>query len=637
MEECTHEVQYKGLCAMCGELLESADEQRANINMSHDTLGLTVSRKEAERIEQENAARLMESRKLSLILDLDQTLVHATWDPTVGEWMNDKNNANHAATKDIRKFTLPGSLLVYYIKLRPWLYEFLDAVSRIFELHIYTMGTRHYAEAVAREIDPEGELFRERILSRDESGSMTQKKLQRLFPCDTSMVVVLDDRSDVWSFSPNLIKIKPYEFFVGIGDINSPFVPKQVPEVPIPKPGSEDKNSSTEPDNAEKEETEEEPEEEELAEQEREQEEMAKEQQQQRPLAQRQSELARQQDQPLLVDDDSELYTMLEILKDVHRQFYDAVDVNTEAEGDGAGSPRSKPDVTDLIPSMKKKILQGVHIVFSGVIPLQQDPQTSWIWQLAESFGAVCSLELTGKITHLIAAKAGTSKVNAARHSGRLIKVVTPAWLLDTTSRWKIQNEERYALPSTPSPPGEGEIENPESTPLDLDDGAFDDEDIGLVENIDWEEADREVEDFINESGTDVWDTESEAVERQVRQQRRSNGRSATTHFLFLSHSPLTELHRKGKRKRELNDNGNSGVDSDDDDDDDDTDHERPRSPLTARRAKSARLGRSQLSKVTTATNSENSSESSANNSGDDNEDSSSLDDFAGLLDEEIE
>ena len=41
----------------------------------------------------------------------------------------------------------------------------------MYELHIYTMGTRDYAEAVAKEIDPEGLLFKERILSRDESGS----------------------------------------------------------------------------------------------------------------------------------------------------------------------------------------------------------------------------------------------------------------------------------------------------------------------------------------------------------------------------------------------------------------------------------------------------------------------------------
>lgn len=60
---------------------------------------------------------------------------------------------------------------------RPGLSEFLEQVSKLYELHIYTMGTRHYAEAVAREIDPEDKLFRDRILSRDESGSTYQRYL----------------------------------------------------------------------------------------------------------------------------------------------------------------------------------------------------------------------------------------------------------------------------------------------------------------------------------------------------------------------------------------------------------------------------------------------------------------------------
>lgn len=42
---------------------------------------------EAERIEKETAEHLLKSRKLSLIVDLDQTIVHATVDPTVGEWI----------------------------------------------------------------------------------------------------------------------------------------------------------------------------------------------------------------------------------------------------------------------------------------------------------------------------------------------------------------------------------------------------------------------------------------------------------------------------------------------------------------------------------------------------------------------
>jgi len=38
-------------------------------------------------------------------------------------------------------------------------------------MHVYTMGTRAYAEEVCAAIDPEGVFFGGRILSRDESGS----------------------------------------------------------------------------------------------------------------------------------------------------------------------------------------------------------------------------------------------------------------------------------------------------------------------------------------------------------------------------------------------------------------------------------------------------------------------------------
>ena len=101
-------------------------------------------------------------------------------------------------------------------------------MSTKYEMHVYTMGTRAYAEEVCATIDPGGIFFGGRILSRDESGSeftfcakleirctyitnpgLTQKSLQRLFPCDTSMVVIIDDRADVWEWSPNLVKVIP--------------------------------------------------------------------------------------------------------------------------------------------------------------------------------------------------------------------------------------------------------------------------------------------------------------------------------------------------------------------------------------------------------------------------------------------
>ena len=55
--------------------------------MTHSKNGPTVSREVAERIEREANEALLKARRLKLIVDLDQTIVHATVDPTVGEWI----------------------------------------------------------------------------------------------------------------------------------------------------------------------------------------------------------------------------------------------------------------------------------------------------------------------------------------------------------------------------------------------------------------------------------------------------------------------------------------------------------------------------------------------------------------------
>lgn len=103
---------------------------------------------------------------------------------------------------------------------RPGLCQFLKEQSQLYEMHVYTMGTRTYADAICKIIDPDGKYFGGRILSRDESGSehmgsdkltkgMKAKNLSRLFPTDQSMVVIIDDRADVWGDSPNLVKVVP--------------------------------------------------------------------------------------------------------------------------------------------------------------------------------------------------------------------------------------------------------------------------------------------------------------------------------------------------------------------------------------------------------------------------------------------
>jgi RNA polymerase II subunit A-like phosphatase len=250
-EACPHSIQFQGLCGMCGKDMtemswasSSNDTERAKINMIHDQTGLTVSEDEALRAEGDLQRRLLKNRKLSLVVDLDQTIIHACIEPTVGEWQKDPSSPNYEAVKDVRSFQLnddgPRGLASgcwYYIKMRPGLKEFLNKISELYELHVYTMGTRAYAMNIAKIVDPTKKLFGDRIISRDENGSITSKNLARLFPVDTKMVVIIDDRADVWPKNrPNLIKVVPYDFFLGIGDINSSFLPKREDLPPIIAP-----------------------------------------------------------------------------------------------------------------------------------------------------------------------------------------------------------------------------------------------------------------------------------------------------------------------------------------------------------------------------------------------------------------
>lgn len=256
-ETCSHSVQFAGLCAMCGKDMTerswasaSDDTDRATVNMIHDQTTLKVSQERASEAEEELQRRLLKHRKLSLVVDLDQTIIHACIEPTVGEWQDDPTSPNYEAVKDVKKFQLedgPRGLASgcwYFIKMRPGLKEFLAKIAEIYELHVYTMGTRAYAMNIAKIVDPEKKLFGDRIISRDENGNITTKSLARLFPVDTKMVVIIDDRADVWPKNrPNLIKVVPYDFFLGIGDINSSFLPKRE-ELPKMTPALKKKPSS---------------------------------------------------------------------------------------------------------------------------------------------------------------------------------------------------------------------------------------------------------------------------------------------------------------------------------------------------------------------------------------------------------
>ncbi|KAI0026888.1 hypothetical protein K488DRAFT_64041 [Vararia minispora EC-137] len=592
-EPCKHGIQMGGLCALCGKDMTRSDHtgftdaSRATIQMNHTANGPTVSFEVAQRLEREAAEHLVKHRKLSLIVDLDQTIVHATVDPTVGDdegGEEDEANPNWEALKDVKCFRLvhemsgaPSSRgkgkekavdlgCLYYVKPRPGLQEFLTSVATMYEMHVYTMGTRAYAEEVCAAIDPDRKFFGGRLLSRDETGNMMQKSLERLFPVDTSMVVIIDDRADVWGWSANLLKVIPYDFFVGIGDINSAFLPKIDPSSAImssatpppttpedePPSASSSPASTTDPHSPASTTILSVTDESVLVKQ---NEAALEAQVEERPLAKLQEELTESMpaEQPasvesneasaaprmkspqpkparkaLLKNDDTELQRVKKLLDQVHRQYYEAYDKrppgieSSKRAGKRRASTAVQYNTTLIVPRMRSATLADVHILFSSVIPLDMHPETSEMWRLAQAFGATCYTELVPEITHLVAAKRGTQKVDAARKR-RGVKVVWLQWFTESIAKWERQDETPYLIDGPASAPdtaasspimGADQISSdPEPDADDWDTGVVA-EPVASVDlsEVAWDDVNAELEEFLAEGDSDDDDEDMVSV-----------------------------------------------------------------------------------------------------------------------------
>ncbi|XP_053101821.1 RNA polymerase II subunit A C-terminal domain phosphatase isoform X2 [Hemicordylus capensis] len=222
LEGCSHPVVMKGLCAECGQDLTQLQSKNgkqnmpvstATVSMVHSVPELMVSSEQAEQLGREDQERLRRNRKLVLMVDLDQTLIHTT-----------EQHCQQMSNKGIFHFQLGRGEPMLHTRLRPHCKEFLEKIAKLYELHVFTFGSRLYAHTIAGFLDPEKKLFSHRILSRDECIDPDSKtgNLRNLFPCGDSMVCIIDDREDVWKFAPNLITVKKYAYFQGIGDINAP-------------------------------------------------------------------------------------------------------------------------------------------------------------------------------------------------------------------------------------------------------------------------------------------------------------------------------------------------------------------------------------------------------------------------------
>lgn len=118
-------------------------------------------------------------------------------------------------------------------------------------------------------------------------------------------------------------------------------------------------------------------------------------------------------------DPDDYLIYLEDILKRIHQYFYEEYDKMESGE---------TPDLKEVIPKVRSKVLHGSKLVFSGLVPTRTKLEHSKAYQVARSLGAVVTQDLEEDTTHLVAVRPGTVKVNAGRKKKNL-KMVTPDWL----------------------------------------------------------------------------------------------------------------------------------------------------------------------------------------------------------------
>lgn len=148
-------------------------------------------------------------------------------------------------------------------------------------------------------------------------------------------------------------------------------------------------------------------------------------------------------DQVEVEEEDDYLLYLEDILKKLHKEYFKEFDQKCELYGKNA----EVPDMKLIIPTYRSKILAGIKLVFSGLVPTPVPLTESRAYKVAQLLGAEVTENFEPDTTHLVAVRQGTLKASAARKRSDII-IVTPEWLWLCAERWEHVEERLFPLRS---------------------------------------------------------------------------------------------------------------------------------------------------------------------------------------------
>lgn len=99
-----------------------------------------------------------------------------------------------------------------------------------------------------------------------------------------------------------------------------------------------------------------------------------------------------------------------------------------------------------VLKTVRKEILTGCKIVFTGVIPIQCQPENHFYWKLAEQLGATFSTEVDESVTHVVSLNDKTEKSRQAVREEKFL--VHPRWIEAANYLWRKPPEKNFPVTS---------------------------------------------------------------------------------------------------------------------------------------------------------------------------------------------